>query len=465
MLEDIEFIGFENFDSIKPEIFLAAIAILVLSLSFSKKLSVAIHWVVLAGIVFHAVWVGTVSSIFTTIGTLFPEDHSQTNGYIFRALASVAAALTIVALGRQKMEFYLLLLSILVGTGLLIGANDFITIVLSVELISIPSYILTAGSDPDKNRAEAAWKFFLFGSVATAVMIFGMSYVFGATGSMQISWEGVQSHPTMFMIGMLMMLGGFLFKLTAAPFHLWAPDVYEATPSPIAAFLSVVPKLAGISIILRVLYALNTENWNAVIAGFAILSILIGTLAAIGQKNAKRMMAYSSVAHAGFLLTAIISLNSDTIIYYAVVFLVMNYTVFLIIHIKEKTGPALYENFAGMGYAAPIAGVAATLAFVSLTGIPPMAGFMAKLLVFTNLWKVYVTTNNPIFGGLFVVGLLATVASLFFYLKIPFYLFFRRSEENEAIKISPFTNLLLLILVGILLVLFVVPSAFDGLAE
>jgi len=432
-----------------PELVLCAVALLLIIFSLFKPRSSGVFYMAVAGLVIHAfillTWPGPV---------------------VFKVIFTLAALVSVLISGKsQRMEFYLLIFSVLLGSDILISSANFIMIVLSMELISISSYVLTAGTDASKQRAEAAWKFFIYGSIATAVMIFGMSYLYGATGS--LSFPAIHQDNNLFTIGGIMMLAGFLFKMTAAPFHLWAPDVYEATPSPIVAFLSVVPKLAAFLMIMPATLSTNFD-WSILITVISIFTIAVGTFAALSQTNAKRMMAYSSVAQAGFLL-AIPASFSDQVsqtslpIYYAIVFAIMNYVVFIVIHEIEKSGKgAAYTNFAGIGYSSPFIAVCIVLGLVSLTGLPPMAGFMAKLFVFSSIWTKYGDTQNPIFLALFVVGLLATATSLYFYLRIPFYAFFRRSEENQTIKISPFTNLLLVILVGLLLTLFLAPGLFDG---
>ncbi|HZY80816.1 MAG TPA: NADH-quinone oxidoreductase subunit N [Cyclobacteriaceae bacterium] len=461
-----------------PELLLVLTAVLIIFCSFWKKINGAVFFITLAGIIAH---VAVLILSLSNVGYYERADDFLVfdlfSGY-FKILVSVAAILTVVMSGRQKkMEYYFLLLTILLGADLLMASHHYIMILLSIEMMSIPSYILVAGLGPDKARAEAGWKFFLFGSVATAIMIFGMTYLFGATGvsflESQSFTYAAQTHPTMFVVGGLMTLAGLFFKMTVAPFHLWAPDVYESVPSPIAAFLSVVPKLAGLFMVAKLLFTMNNEaqqliDWSAVVAGFAMLSIIVGTLGAIGQTNARRMMAYSTIAHAGFLLTILATqVSSDPrpvelAIFYSIVFLTMNYATFMVIQVREERGGSvLYQDFGGMGYTAPISAVAITIAMVSLTGLPPVGGFMAKLLVFTELWKKMTAVKNPVFLALLVIGLLSTVASLFFYLKIPFYMYFRRSERTEPIKIPLLTNLLLLFLVALLLAQFIVPRVFE----
>jgi NADH-quinone oxidoreductase subunit N len=289
-----------------------------------------------------------------------------------------------------------------------------------------------------------------------------MTYLYASTGSIRLDSEVNATSGIMFTIGSVMLLGGFLFKMTSAPFHLWAPDVYEAAPAPVVAFLSVVPKLAAFTLIASWLprYFGN----DLVIVSISILTIVIGTLAALNQSNAKRMMAYSSVAQAGFLLAIVGSRGSyETALYYALVFAIMNFVVFIVIHLQEQSGGGTaFTDFTGWGYKAPLPAVMITLGLVSLVGLPPMAGFMAKLFVFTAIWTEFSMSQKPVFLALFVVGLLATAASLYFYLKIPFYAFFRGSQEKQLIKFPVFTNLLLLILVGLLLALFLAPGLLMG---
>lgn len=464
-----------SIDAVIPEIVLGVVAVLILTCGLFKSLHRATFFVAIIGILAYILMIGLTSSLMA-----------------FKGLVSLAALVTVIVSGRQqRTEFYLLILFVLSGAVLLITSTNFIMILLSMEMISLSSYVLTAGTTGDRQRSEAAWKFFLYGSVATAVMIFGMTYLYGATGSIDISSVQYGGLLTMDKVmptfGALMFLGGLLFKMTAAPFHLWAPDVYEATPSPIVALLSVVPKIAAFVVVVRMLnlgfnanqatafFAEPDYTWTYIIALVAILSIIVGTLAAINQVNAKRMMAYSSVAQAGFLLTVVASFSTyslydidksmDVALFYAIVFAIMNYVVFIVIHIQEQSGKGtLFTDFNGIGYINPLAGVAVTLGLVSLAGLPPMAGFMAKLFVFSTIWKKFEEVGSPLFLALFLIGLLATVASLYFYLKIPFYAFFRRSEAPQPIKIPFVTNLLLIILVGLLLVLFLAPGAVDGLS-
>lgn len=426
-----------------PEIILCGVAVLLIVINVAGARKAAFY-VVVAGLILQLFFL---------------------KGDVFKIITCLASLVTIYMSGRQqRMEYYLLIVSVLLGANLLMSSGGFIMIILSMEMISLSSYVLTAGFSPEKKRAEAAWKFFIYGSAATAVMIFGMTYLYGSTGRPYLSV--IHSGDNVALLGSLMTLAGFLFKMTAAPFHLWAPDVYEATPAPIIAFLSVVPKLAAFIVVLQWSAVMDIPQTQATLAVAAIFTIIVGTLAALNQSNAKRMMAYSSVAQAGFFLTILLT-RSDILelaVLYSIVFAVMNFLVFIVIHAQEGSGRGTaMADFANMGYSNPLAAVAITLGLISLIGLPPMAGFMAKLFVFTSIWSRFSRIHDPVLLTLFIVGLLATVVSLYFYLKIPFYAFFRRTEVSDPIKISRATNLLLFILVGLLLTLFFVPGLIDGL--
>jgi NADH-quinone oxidoreductase subunit N len=456
-----------------PEFALCIVVIfLILSSVFGGDKS-TFHYITLLGLVAHLVL--SAINISVLQDTHVEDDmfiNSQAASF-FKVLMSVGGLLTVIMTRRvQRMEYYFLIATILLGADLLIMSRHFISILISMEIISISSYVLVAGTNTDKPRAEAAWKFFIYGSVATAVMVFGMSYLFGVSGGMILPGNFAGADPVFLAIGGSMTLAGFLFKMTAAPFHLWAPDVYQATPSPVVAYLSVVPKLAGLVVVMRFIAGFPAQpiDWTMVIAGIALVSVIIGTLAALAQKDAKRMMAYSTVAQAGFLLAALSSYTPGSTdglyaaTFYAFVFVIMNYAVFIVINERELNGGStLYEDFSGMGFSAIIPAVTITIAFVSLAGVPPVAGFTAKLVVFSTLWTKYASTGSFVLLLLFSAGLVATVISLFFYLKIPFYMFFRQPGEKEGLKISRITNFLLLFLVGSLLTIFFMPSVFDWL--
>jgi NADH-quinone oxidoreductase subunit N len=377
---------------------------------------------------------------------------------------------------KSTSEYLLLLNAIVLGSCFLASSMNFIMVLLSLELISLSSYLL-AGFGFDKKSAEGSLKYFLFGSVATACMIYGLSIIYGLAGTLDFSSEYfvnnlIASSSPLLLIGGLLALAGLLFKITAAPFHLWAPDVYEAAPTSVVAFISVVPKLAGIAMITRFTLAINLfgqsgYNWQMILAFIAMISILIGNLSALAQKNAKRMLAYSSVAQAGFLLVGIVTFSLEGVqfmFFYAAIFLVMNFLVFHALHQLERSfGQLPMPSFGGLGMSAIIPSLSILIGLIALTGLPPTAGFTAKLLIFGSLWGSYQQNGEWYLLSLFIVGLLNTVISLFFYLKIPYYLFMKdKNGIVSEIKTDLPGNLLSLILVIVLFYLFISPGGLMG---
>ena len=406
----------------------------------------------------------------------------RTDGFssYFKILFLVGGILGTWMSGRQKenssAEYFTLFYAIILGSCLLASSSNFIMVLLSLELISLSSYLLV-GFGFDKKGAEGSLKYFLFGTVATACMIYGMSLIFGLAGTLDFSSDQfiknlVAFSSPLLLIGGLLTLAGFLFKITAAPFHLWAPDVYESAPTPVVAFISVVPKLAGMAVLAKFSLAIHLfghsgYNWQMIIAVVSILSILIGNLSAIAQTNPKRMLAYSSVAQAGFMLIGIVTFDIEGIhfmLFYSAVFLVMNFLVFHALNQFEHAwGANDIKSLAGRGTASLIPSLALLMGLISLTGLPPTAGFTAKLFIFGSLWDAFRQSSDPILLALFVIGLLNTVVSLFFYLKIPYYLFIKEKKENrDPIKTDFASNLLSLILVILLFYLFVSPGGLMG---
>jgi NADH-quinone oxidoreductase subunit N len=372
---------------------------------------------------------------------------------------------------KKPTEYFLLIHATVLGACLLAMSLNFVMILLSLELISLSSYLL-AGFGSGKKSAEGGLKYFLFGSVATACMIYGMSLLYGISGSLDFTSDGflnaaIRSPSLLFVLGGLLALGGFLFKIAAVPFHLWAPDVYQSAPTPVVAFFSVVPKLAGFAILSKFALAMHAFGqsplqWQLIISLIAILTILVGNLSALMQTNAKRMMAYSSVAQSGFLLIGLAGMHMEGIqfmLFYSVVYLIMN---FLVFHTLQQFEKSIGENpipaFAGLGKALLWPSLAMLIGLISLTGLPPTAGFTAKLLIFSSLFQSYEQSSNLLLLVLFIVGLVNTVVSLFYYLKIPYHLFMKGlKSERGTIKTGWGGNLLSLILVILLVYLFIQP--------
>ena len=376
---------------------------------------------------------------------------------------------------RFLSEYYSLILSIAVGSHLLLMSTNLIMVFLSLELISISAYVL-AGYAFNKAGSEGTLKYFLYGSIASALMLYGFSILYGLTGTLDFTSAEfsnqltAQSSPLV-LIAEFMGLAGFLFKMAAVPMQAWAPDVYEAAPIPVMAFLSVGPKLAAIGVLVKFLMAMNLYgqsefDWQLIVAAISILTITVGNFSALWQTDPKRMMAYSSIAQSGFLLVGVAGFLPQGIqfmLFYAGVYLLMNFSVFAYLMYFETKGIFSIQSFSGKGRSLIWASVGITVGLIALTGLPPTAGFTAKVLIFSSLWDAYEATHKTLLIWLLVFGLLNTVVSLFFYLRIPYYAFLRPGESAEIQKKRGFENFLGLILVVLVVVIFFVPGLLMGL--
>ncbi len=344
----------------------------------------------------------------------------------------------------SSSENLAMLFTILLGSFFMTMTMNLILIYLSIELVSIGSYLITALM-MNRKRSEAALKYLIFGAVASALMLYGMSWLYGFTGTLQLDSDtflaGLSQAPVMpLTIALLLTLSGFLFKLGAFPMHIWSPDVYEAAPTPVVSFFSVVPKVAAISVIFRtVQLTIGADfDWVLILSVVSIASMVVGNFSAIWQKDAKRMLAYSSIAHAGFLLVGIIAQSetgNESMLFYAIIYSVMNFAAFWMIQILENiSGSSLMEDWKGLGRVYPFIGVLLLVVMISLTGLPPTAGFNAKLYVFSALWETYVGNGNQLILWLFIIGLFNTVVSLFYYLKVPYLLFFKEDGSRTERK-------------------------------
>jgi NADH-quinone oxidoreductase subunit N len=404
-------------------------------------------------------------------GMLRSDDFSA----YLRILIDIAGILTTLMTWRHKKqehlpEYYALILTLCLGAHLLVMSMNLISAFISLELISISSYILT-GFSFSRSGAEGSQKYFLFGSVASAIMLYGFTFLYGLTGSLEFSSPAfikplMDNHSVLFFIAGCMAIAGFFYKMAAAPLHPWAPDVYEAAPMPVVAFFSVVPKLAGLAVVARFILALNLfgkshYDWQFVLCLVAIISLTVGNFSALWQRRPKRLMAYSSIAQSGFLLVgvaAFVPTGINFTLFYATVYLLLNYVVFVCLQYFEERGLETVESFAGVGKETLWPCVMLLIGFVGLTGLPPTAGFTAKFFIFTSAWEAYQLTSKPILLWLMVFGLLNTVVSLFYYLRIPFFAFIKKGQSDLKSNNQTFENYFTLILVLMVLLLFFKPD-------
>lgn len=370
----------------------------------------------------------------------------------FKLTFTVGAALAMVIATRVSEEKSLfnsgeslvILFGLLMGVFLMTMAANLLMVYLAIEVVSICSYILT-GILRGKKKAEAALKYLLFGAISSAVMLYGISWLYGFTGTLDFTspvfLNGLSEIATLpLTIALVMTLGGLLFKLGAVPFHIWSPDVYEGAPIPIVAVFSTLPKLAALTIVFRLVYAIPQDffDWQWVLGVVAIASMTFGNFSALAQKDIRRMLAYSSIAHAGFLLVGVIAFNesgSQAALYYGAMYLVMNFSAFLLVALLERRiASSLFQDMRGLGGAMPYLGVLAMIVMIALTGLPPTIGFNAKLFVFSALWESYQAGGQDMLLWVFIIGLLNTVVALFYYLRLPYNMFIKQGETTLTVS-------------------------------
>ena len=361
--------------------------------------------------------------------------------FIVATLIGVLASLPLraAAFAHRATEYYLAILASLLGMLVLGSARDLILLFVAFELMSIPLYYLAGFLKREPEAVEAALKFFLVGTVSSAVLVYGLSFMYGIAGTTDI--RGVAralttGHP-MLLLGMLLALGGLGFKIAAFPFHMWVPDTYEAASTPFVAWLSVAPKAAGFIVIFR-LYLEGLGDrvlfWVPVAAGLATVTIIGGNLMAIPQQNVKRLLAYSGVAHIGYMLVgfAAVSANGTAMmLFYLVAYLFGNMGAFLVVEaVAQAEGSEAISAYRGLAQRSPILALSMLLFLLSLGGIPFVAGFWAKLYVF------WAAAEQGLYW-LVLVGAVLTVVALFYYLLVAKRMYIDAPERRDPIPVAP----------------------------
>lgn len=334
-------------------------------------------------------------------------------------------------------EFYSILVAVVLGLCLMTMSVNGLSIYLSIELVSIGSYLM-ASLGRGKKSGEGGLKYLLFGALSSAVMLYGLSFLYGMTGTLDLTNDVfasqlAQNHPSIVLVVGFLTLAGVLFKLSLVPFHIWAPDVYEGAATPVVAFLSTAPKVAALLVLMRLLSVFSLD-FQPLMAVVALVSILAGNLSALWQSDLKRLLAYSGIAQAGFVLVGLVAFNQlgfESAAFYISVYILMNLAAFLLIDLIGE-GATDLNSFAGKGTSHPLLSICFTIIMVALVGLPPTVGFTAKLLVFSALWEANQSGGDGLLIVLLVVGLLNAIISLFYYFKVPFYLFFRTNTQTTS---------------------------------
>jgi NADH-quinone oxidoreductase subunit N len=358
--------------------------------------------------------------------------------------------------GMDHGEYYALLLFSTLGMMIMANSLDLITIFLGLEALSISLYILTGFLREQLKSNESALKYLLLGAFASGFVLYGIALVYGATGSIhlrrvaEVVAAGKAASPTPLIIGMGLLIIGFGFKVASVPFHMWTPDVYEGAPTSVTAFMIAGTKAAAFAAFLRILItALPTlqPDWSRVLWVLAVLTMTVGNVAAIAQSNIKRMLAYSSIAHAGYILMALVSgskLGSGSVLFYLVAYTFMNLGAFaVVIGLASHDGERVsIDDYAGLGLRYPFLGAAMALFMFSLAGIPPTAGFMGKFYIFSAAIQAK-------YIGLAIIGVLNSVISVYYYLRVTVVMYMGQGEaEPAAGRLSP--ALVLAVLIAIL---------------
>ncbi len=365
--------------------------------------AILIHWILI---------------LITVVTILFSTDYNERQGI-------------------ERGEYYTLLLFSTAAMMLMAQGRSLIVLFLALEWLSIGLYVLAGFAYPRLRSEEAAMKYLLYGSFAAGFLIYGIALIYGATGTSDmarigetlIADEAARTNPLL-LAGAALVLIGFGYKISMVPFHMWTPDVYEGSPTPVAGYMSAATKAAGFAALLRVLqFAFPLEalpQWQIVLAVLAALTMIIGNVVAVAQSNIKRMLAYSSIAHAGFILVGLVAANDTGIrgfVYYLLAYGLTNLGAFAVVIALENAGEERFElqDLNGIGWRQPLLGAAMAVFMLSLAGVPPLAGFFAKLLVFTAAYQSG-------FWWLALIGLITSVISAFYYLRIIVNMYMRDRE-------------------------------------
>lgn len=378
---------------------------------------------------------------------------------------------------KRTGDLYAILLGVHLGLNCMVLSTNWLMTFLSIEMVSIGSYLLVGYLARNANQTEAALKYVLFGSVCSAMMLYGLSLAYGMTGTLDfIAPEHINglgnADSSVRAMALLLIFVGIGFKLSLVPFHFWTPDVYQGAPTPVTALLSSAPKIAGIILLSRIYQGLSiVENthryleWLLVLS--AIVTMLWGNLAALRQSDVKRMMGYSSIGHTGFLLMAIVVYSPKdhvVLLFYLTVYALTNMGVFMATdYIENRTGVVNVVGYNGLGRRLPIVFIPFVALLVSLTGLPPMAGFVAKLLVFTTVFSSWQGSSDSGLLVLLIVGTLTTVISLFYYFKIPLHAFLRK--EDVSTQFSPAQSRLLWLVVTLSIIVLLLGIFPDWLTD
>ncbi len=403
--------------------------------------------------------IGVVIAFFYTLplvgsGKTGFEGMFTTDGFaiFFKITILIIAFLTVlISMGYASREgiafgeYYALILFSALGMMLMTGGTHLLIIFLGLETMSIAIYILAGMMRDDRRSVESAFKYFLLGAFATGFLLYGIALIYGATGSLYL--KDIASYiankklldSPMLLLSLALLTIGFGFKIASVPFHMWTPDVYEGAPTSITAFMATGVKAAGFAALIRVFFMALPEfrpDWTSIMWLIAVATMTVGNIIAISQNNIKRMLAYSSIAHAGYILVAFVAGNKlgiSAMLFYLMAYAFMNLGAFTCVILLGKKGEenTLITDYAGVGFKYPLLAASMTICLLSMAGIPPLGGFMAKLYVFSAAVEAK-------YYWLAILGVLNSAISVYYYLRVTVFMYFRESErEITGLDFSP----------------------------
>jgi len=452
---------------ILPELFLSLSLMSILMIGvFIKKSFKLVNLLTILTLIFTIVLVLNQPS---EIIKIFSESYIIDKLSIFMKVLTLLFCLFVLISSRDylksnyidKIEYPIIILASILGMILMISSYDLIVFYLGLELQSLSLYILASFKRDEERSTEAGLKYFILSALASGLLLYGCSLIYGFTGStnFEIISQNLEESNTGAVFGIVFIIVGLAFKVSAVPFHMWTPDVYEGSPTSVTSFFAIVPKIAALSVFIRFIYVpfLNVlDQWQMIIVFLSVASMILGAVAAIGQNNIKRLMAYSSIGHMGYALAGLATGTNSGIqstLIYLTIYLVMNLGAFGCIFMMKREN-IFYENInelSGMSKNHPILALSFLIILFSLAGIPPLAGFFAKFYIFTSVIesKMY---------ALAIIGLVTTVISAFYYLRVIKIIYF--DKPKKAFDLNYDLGLKISLAISSLLVLtyFIYPS-------
>ncbi len=454
-----------------PEIFLAcaAMALLMIGVFRGNESTRLVAWLAVAALAVTTIFaLNVVDDASATFAGMFVVDRFAVFAKIMILIASALAIIMsldyIRAEGMERFEYPVLMVLAALGMMMMVSAQDLISLYLGIELQSLSLYVIAAFRRDNLRSTEAGLKYFVLGALSSGMLLYGCSMIYGFTGATNFDAIAVaveaQNHASVGLIfGIVFLVAGLAFKVSAVPFHMWTPDVYEGAPTPVTAFFAVAPKVAAMVLFMRAMiepFAAITDQWQQIIVFLAILSMFLGAFAAIAQRNIKRLMAYSSIGHVGFALVGLAAGSAEgvrSVLIYLSIYLVMNIGAFAcILSMRRKSGLAEgIDDLSGLAKEKPLMALAMAIFMFSLAGIPPLAGFFGKFYVF-------MAAINAGLYTLAILGVLASVVSAFYYLRIIKVMYFDDATDPLDAPISTEMRAIMVVC-GVLVTFFIVYPA------